>query len=430
MEPETNTPLEQLFKSIQTFSTIQMSADLRDKIWRYNDALNQSLYSILEDQEANKDTKMQYLNDTLTQYAAAMKELFPKIISNPVQKAASEDQFDMIVEVEKFNPYHDELGRFSTADHYDQFTINTRDPNKQHWADAAVAREMDREARGLVFGPKIKPPKPAESNGQPKEQPKDKPKEQPKEQPNGKPEVYIPVNATTNTTTNIPTKVLDVCQNVEKKSVKLQNEKMTLVNENGDIVHEKRGGRSRIHFDVYDEAMMGDNITLTHNHPGEYGGTFSGADVSTLAHFNLRAIRAVGVEGTYSLERQSNTTAKQTATFSMDYKALAKDVDNSLTAQRNMMQAKFNNGAISIEDANRHLANHRNKECERMHNWLIQNAGKYNYNYVFTPSNGGVEKMYDEIEKEDVEETAGEIMLDGELISGDNWMIKPGNSDD
>ena len=422
MEPETSTALEQLFKSIQTFSTIQMAADSRDKIWRYNDALNQSLYSILEDQEADAETKMQVLDATLTQYAAAMKNLFPQIISNPVQKADAADQFDMIVEVGKFNPYHDELGRFSSADHYDQFTINTRDPNKQHWADAAIAREKEREARGLVFGPKIKPPKPAES----KEQPKDKPKEQPKD----KPETYIPVNAPTNTTTNIPTKVLDVCQNVEKKSVQLQNEKMTLVNENGDIVHEKRGGRSRIHFDVYDEAMMGDNITLTHNHPGEYGGTFSGADVSTLAHFNLRAIRAVGVEGTYSLERQSNTTAKQTATFSMDYKALAKDVDNSLTAQRNMMQAKVNNGAISVEDANRHLANHRNKECDRMHNWLIQNAAKYNYNYVFTPSNGGVEKMYDEIEKEDVEETAGEIMLDGELISGDNWMIKPEDLDD
>lgn len=432
MEPDTNTPLEQLVKSVQTFSTIQMAADNRERMYRYQNVLMESLHSILDDQEADAETKMQVLDDTLTQYAAAMKDLFPKIISNPVQKADATDQFDMIVEVEKFNPYHDELGRFSTADHYDQFTINTRDPNKQHWADAAVAREKDREARGLVFGPKIKPPKPSESQEKPKDQPKDKPKEQPTEKPKGKPETYIPVNATTSTTTNIPTKVLDVCQNVEKKSVKLQNEKMTLVNENGDIVHEKRGGRSRIHFDVYDEAMMGEDITLTHNHPGEYGGTFSGADVSTLAHFNLRAIRAVGVEGTYSLERQSNTTAKQTATFSMDYKALAKDVDNSLTAQRNMMQAKVNNGAISVEDANRHLANHRNKECDRMHNWLIQNAGKYNYNYVFTPSTGGVKKMHDivkKIEKDEVEETS-ELMLDGELISGDNWMIKPDDSDE
>lgn len=425
MNPEPSTALEQLQKSIQTFNSLQMAADSRERMYRYNDALMQSLYSILEDQEADEQTKMQVLNDTLTQYEAAMKDLFPRIISNQVQKAEAEDQFDMIEEVEKFNPYHDELGRFSSADHYDQFTINTRDPNKQHWADAAIAREMDREARGLVFGPKIKPPKPSESNGQPKEQPK--------EQPKDKPEVFIPENVLTSTTTNIPTKVLDVCKNVEAKSVKLKNEKMTLVNENGDIVHEKRGGQSSVSFDEYDKAMMGSDITLTHNHPGEYGGTFSGADVNILTIYNLRAIRAVGVEGTYSLERKSHTTALKASYFNQAYKTLADDVQISLDAQWKLMKAKVKGGAISVEDANRHLANHRNKECDRMHNWLIQNAAKYNYNYVFTPSSGGVEKMYekeDQIEKEEVEETAGELMLDGELISGNNWMIKPDDLDD
>ena len=49
-------------------------------------------------------------------------------------------------EILKFNPYHDSLGRFSSADSYDQFTIQTRDPNKQHLADAAVAREKERQA--------------------------------------------------------------------------------------------------------------------------------------------------------------------------------------------------------------------------------------------------------------------------------------------
>ena len=427
MNPEPSTALDQLQKSIQTFNSLQMSADSRERMYRYQNALMESLHSILEDQEEDEGTKMQVLDDTLTQYAAAMKDLFPKIISTQVQKAEAEDRFDEIEEVEKFNPYHDELGRFATADYYDQFTTTTRDPNKQHWADAAIAREKDREARGLVFGPKIKPPKPSESNGQPKDQPKPQ-----QEQPKDKPETYIPVNAATNTTTNIPTKPLKTCQAVEEKSVKLKNEKMTLVNENGDIVHEKRGSQSRVNFNSYDSAMMGEDITLTHNHPGEYGGTFSGADVNVLTKYNLRAIRAVGVEGTYSLERKSNTTGLKASYFNQAYKALADDVQISLDAQYKLMKAKVNGGAISVENANRHLANHRNKECERMHNWLIQNAGKYNYNYVFTPSTGGVKKMYDiekEIEKDEVEES-GEIMLDGELISGDNWMIKPDELDD
>lgn len=40
----------------------------------------------------------------------------------------------------KFNPYHDARGRFATANGYTSFTTHTRDPKKQHWADAAVAR--------------------------------------------------------------------------------------------------------------------------------------------------------------------------------------------------------------------------------------------------------------------------------------------------
>ena len=421
MNPEPSTALDQLQKSIQTFDSLQMAADSRERMYRYQNALMESLHSILEDQDADEGTKMQVLDDTLTQYAAAMKDLFPKIISTQVQKAEDEDQFDEIEEVEKFNPYHDELGRFATADRYDQFTTTTRDPNKQHWADAAIAREKDREARGLVFGPKIKPPKPAESNEPPNEPPK----------PTLEP--YIPVPKATSTQTNIPEKVLTACQGVEAKSVKLQNEKLTLVNENGEVVHEKRGGKASVSIDDYTKAMMGENVTLTHNHPGEFGGTFSGADVNVLTKYNLRAIRAVGVEGTYSLERKSNTTGLKASYFNQAYKTLADDVDSSLRAQHKLMRAKVNGGAMTVEDANRHLANHRNKECDRMHEWLIQNAGKYNFNYVFTPSAGGVTKMF-EIEKdsenEEVVETAGEIMLDGELISGDNWMIKPEDLDD
>lgn len=99
MNPETSPELEQLFKSIQTFESLQMAADNREKMYRYNDALMQSLYSILDDQESDEQTKLQFLDTTLSQYAAAMKELFPKIIGKPVEKAAATDQIDVIDEV-------------------------------------------------------------------------------------------------------------------------------------------------------------------------------------------------------------------------------------------------------------------------------------------------------------------------------------------
>ena len=44
--------------------------------------------------------------------------------------------------VEKFNPYHDQIGRFTDAYHYVSFTSQTRDPNKQHWANNATTRHQ------------------------------------------------------------------------------------------------------------------------------------------------------------------------------------------------------------------------------------------------------------------------------------------------
>ena len=420
MNPEPSTALEQLHKSIQTFDNLAMAAESRDKLYRYNDALMQSLYSILDDKESDEQTKLQFLDDTLSQYAEAMKELFPKLISvqnptgRPVVKA-DQNRFDEIVEVEKFNPYHDELGRFSTANRYDQFTITTRDPSKQHLADAAIAREKDREARGLVFGPKIK------------DKSKDKPK--PQEKPEETTEANLPAPAPTSTKTILPTKAVATCQDVEAKSVKLKNEKLTLVNENGDIIHERRGGRSSVSIDNATAAKMGEGVTLTHNHPGEFGGTFSGADVNILTKYSLTGIRAVGVEGTYSLERRSNTTGLKASMLNGEYRKLADYANSNLRSEYKKLKLKAGRGDITVEEANKQLQEYRAKECNKMHDWLTQNAATYGFNYVFTPSSGGVTKMFD-IEKEEAEETTGELMLDGEFISGDNWLIKDDESDD
>lgn len=423
MNPETRPELEQLFKSIQTFENLQMAADSREKMYRYNDALMQSLYSILEDQEADEQTKLKYLDETLSQYTAAMKELFPKIISNPnslpVIKADAE-RFDMIEEVEKFNPYHDELGRFSTADRYDQFTTTTRDPNKQHWADAAVAREKERDAQGLIPGPKIKPGK----LPKPKEDPKDQPKEAPKE----KPAANHPAPEATNTKTNLSESVLTTCRDVEAKTVNRKTEKMTLVDENGNIILEKSGTRGSVRFGGYESAQMGPTVTLTHNHPGEFGGTFSGADVDVLTKFSLRAIRAVGKEGTYSLERTSQTMGLKASIFSSEFAKQSNKVNRSIKSEYKDLKDKVRNGEMSADDANRQLGEHRTALCNDLHGWLTQNAASYGYNYVFEPSSGGVGKMY-EIEKEDVDETEGEFMLDGEFMNGDNWMIKDESDD-
>lgn len=62
-------------------------------------------------------------------------------------------------EVKKFNPYHDARGRFSSAQGFASFTVRTRDPNKQHMADMAIARMKQQNAS--VTPPA--PPKPTKN---------------------------------------------------------------------------------------------------------------------------------------------------------------------------------------------------------------------------------------------------------------------------
>ena len=66
--------------------------------------------------------------------------------TKPVITKSDPNRYDQIVEVEKFNPYHDAKGRFATANGYASFTFQTKDPSKQHMANAAIAREKERAA--------------------------------------------------------------------------------------------------------------------------------------------------------------------------------------------------------------------------------------------------------------------------------------------
>lgn len=61
-------------------------------------------------------------------------------MKSSMQRCSPNSGYDIIEEVEKFNPFHDARGRFATANAYVSFTTRTKDPNKQHMADAAIAR--------------------------------------------------------------------------------------------------------------------------------------------------------------------------------------------------------------------------------------------------------------------------------------------------
>lgn len=406
MKPESNTALEDLYKSIQTFGRLTMEAENRDKLYRYNDALMRSLYSILEDNDCDEVAKLEYFNETMEQYVAAMKDLFPKLIvqGEPLNLVKS-DRYDEIVEVEKFNPYHDSHGRFSSANSATSFTHRTKDPSKQHLADAAIAREKERDAAGLN-GPSSKAPK------KPKQE--TKPSEQQKE----------PGTISGSGTSTLPDGVLSKCREVEAKTVNRKTEKMTVIDSDGNVILEKSGGKGSVSFGAREGFYMNDTTTVTHNHPGEYGGTFSGADVKVLVDYKLKAIRAVGKEGTYSLERTSKTNSNNSYDFKTEYAKKSNTLNSKMRTEYNSQKSKVARGDTTLDDANKQLSDYRTSLCNEQHEWLVQNASKYGYNYVFEPSSGGVGKMFDEIEKEEAEDTTGEIVLDGDFLNGDSWMLK------
>lgn len=412
MKHESNTVLEALYKSIQTFDTLTIEREHRDKLWKYNDALMQSLHSIIDDRDSDNATKMQYLETTMAQYTAAMKELFPKLlvprVANPLDEPvkaigkSDPNRYDEIEEVQKFNPYHDSKGRFATADGYASFTYA---PGKSKAHDLAIAREKERAA-AAGGGSTTKPAK--------------EPEKKPKEDNNSAQEAFG--------TSSLPASVQKTCKDVEAKTVSRKTEKMTLVDEDGNIILEKSGGKGSVSFGAKEGFHMNESTTLTHNHPGEYGGTFSGADVDVLVNYRLKGIRAVGREGTYSLERTSKTNSGDSYDFKQAFKQQSNTVNSKMRTEYNSQKNKVARGETTADEANEQLTQYRTSLCNDQHNWLVQNAEKYGFNYVFEPA-GKVGKMDDSIikakenEEENVE-TTGEVVLDGEFINGDDWMIK------
>lgn len=74
-------------------------------------------------------------------------------VDNPVTKSDNEDSGSVaktFSELMKFNPYHDQRGRFTSGSggNYSSFTFRTKDPSKQHMADKAVARMKERASGG------------------------------------------------------------------------------------------------------------------------------------------------------------------------------------------------------------------------------------------------------------------------------------------
>lgn len=122
-------------KDYTTFDQINDNRESEDKLWRYADALTCSIRSIRDDNDLDRDTKASMMLTSLRQFDEAMEDLIGKLAGAPAQRnepvmAKSDARYDIIEEIEsspvtkagdelleigKFNPYHDARGRFASA---------------------------------------------------------------------------------------------------------------------------------------------------------------------------------------------------------------------------------------------------------------------------------------------------------------------------
>lgn len=93
---------ETVEKDHSSFDQITEGREKQEKLWQYTSALSESLCSIRDDHDLGNEDKAQMMRESLQQFTAAMDALIGELCN---------EQSD----VEKFNHYHDERGRFASA---------------------------------------------------------------------------------------------------------------------------------------------------------------------------------------------------------------------------------------------------------------------------------------------------------------------------
>ena len=167
---------------------------------------------------------------------------------------------------------------------------------------------------------------------------------------------------------------------------KRQNSKVEyafVTDENGvAVANEIRGGKKSTR--IY-SSMFKNNGILTHIHPRDningnhLGGTFSEADLQTLGMHDIKTIRAVAKEGTYSISKTNNFKRSEFLSY---INGMDRKMKMEVSKQVKPIHAEYYSGKITREEANKRSIKVFNTQLVKMHNDLIDNASKYGYNYT------------------------------------------------
>lgn len=318
-------------------------------------AKSDTAFDIEEIEKSSGDIVLdQQMQDDIEEIMADILSLYSRELS--VQKSAPD--IDDIEEVEKFNPYHDERGRFSSANFATSFTRWTRDPEKQHWADRAIERESVR-----VLGA----------------EPEDTPQRR---------------------------QILEIEDRIRNQNF----ESAAVVDRDGDIAFSKNGTEHEVRFTPM-EGMMMIGKTLTHNHPNST--ILSPEDIACLVRNDLTEVRATNRQGvTYSVKRVDGYTITKGQRFAVAYKKELEVVERLATSKLDNQGfwEKIQSGEITVDYANGEYVKVLNGI---MGDWAAGYAPKYGLN--FSVEQRAVQKGADDVEL--INKSAGddeEIVLDRE----------------
>ena len=286
--------------------------------------------------------------------------------------------------VEKFNPYHDKRGRFTTAG---GATSMTYAPGKSQAHDNAIAREKERMAR------------------------------------------IMPTEAQAKT-----------LKTIENRTRNLKKEQYRVVDREGNVVLHKQGDRHSVSKTVGEaREHLPNNITI-HNHPD--GGTFSEPDLKDFG-YGATEIRAATPEGTYImrnvakygkpshnqktwLEMQGDLEVAVTSfktnrqlkneirqSYHEQLKPIVEKWEKAKNAGAPMEELKqFADEYMAKTESFRPLieADARKAYVDQYHKWYRTHAGEYGFEYEFVAVKTKAQKMVEEVITKAVD--TGEIVHD------------------
>lgn len=176
------------------------------------------------------------------------------------------------------------------------------------------------------------------------------------------------------------TPVRDAVDRFEEKRMRNKIEYGCLVDERGNVISERKGGKGsvRMYNRDYEKAVV-----MTHIHPreaGMLGGSFSREDIDALIKFpKLMTMRAVAKEGTYSLSKGKgfNSTGFQKY-FSTHYDQNRAEYSRKAKA----LTADYRAGKIDYSTYSKAFDREFNKYLSDNHKMILDGQKKFGYTYT------------------------------------------------